>query len=376
MRRFMDTAVGDRRARIFTLVALAAIAAALFLLPTSSAQSAANNRLGGYVAAGLFVIVAVFSLIVEARQLPFTRANLRAARAARAALNTGRALPIPPLPAKLSKTQRNRQPGVEEFVRQIIEIPWGQQVTITGPELRAQFDQAVSTTRRIAGDWRKLSEPIAQFAHMPAPWCYIGAAEVLNRLSFLVGAAFSPIGLRQGLRYIAQAQSVDPENADALITRATLLTGVSDPRWLKLAEATLARVQTLAPNHPRLPNAEAALFNRYGQREKALACLEQASARAQSPTDQAIARIQYANMLLTMGRYDDAVAAYHALLQTESQDPWLWHNLSIALYSLQRYDEALAANERALSIMPFNAATMYGQKIRQKLAAGAGARRP
>ena len=374
MRRFMDTAIGDRRARIVTLLALAVLAVIFIALPTSSAQESANNRLAGYAAVALFVLIAIFSLIVEITQWPFTRANRRAAREASAALKTGRAMPMPPLPRNLSKTQRDRQPDVEAFTLEIIEVPWGQRVSITGSELRTQFDQAVATTRRIAGDWRKLAEPVATFASMPAPWCYIGAAEVLQRLSFLVGGAFSPIGLRQGLRYIAQAQAVDPDNADALITRARLLASVSNPRWLKLAEETLTRVQAIAPNHPRLPAAEAQLFERYGQREKALACLEQSIARAQTSTDQVIARIQYANMLLNMDRNDDAIAAYRTLLQTEQNDPWLWHNLSIALYDVQRYDEALTANERALSIMPFNAAFARGQMIRQKLTASAQTR--
>lgn len=376
MRKFMEAAFGDRRARVLALLALAVFAAGLFALPTSTAREAANNRLASYVAAGLFVVIALFSLIVEARQWPFTRANWRAAREARKALRTGRALPIPPLPRNLSKTQRERQPDVEAFTRQLIEVPWGQRVTIEGPALRPQFDQAVSVTRRIAGDWRKLAEPIAIFARMPAPWCYIGAAEVLQRLSFLVGRAFSPIGLRQGLRYIACAQAAEPDNADALITRARLLSSISDPRWLQLAEQTLTRAQAIAPNHPRLPSAEAALFERHGQKEKALACLEQAIARAQSPQDEVIARIQCAYMLLSLKRYDDAVAAYQTLLKTEPNDPWLWHNLSIALYILKRYEEALSCNERALSIMPFNTAFEYGQKIRQKLAAGAGVPHP
>jgi tetratricopeptide (TPR) repeat protein len=368
VRQLMEMAIGDRRARILTLLALAALAAMLIFLPTSSAQEAANNRLFGYIALGLLALVAIFSLAVEARDLPFIRANLLAAGAARAARKTGRVMPIPPLPRNLSKVQRERQPDVEDYARQLIEIPWGQHVTITGPDLRLQFDQAVTVTRRIAGDWRKLSEPIAVFARMPAPWCYIGAAEVMQRLSFLVGGAFSPIGLRQGLRFIAQAQAVDPDNADALITRARLLTSVSDKRWLWLAEETLARAQAIAPSHPRLPMAEATLFERYGQKEKALACVEQGIARAKSPTDQVIARITYANMLLGMGRYDDAVSAYYTLLQTEQNDPWLWHNLSIALYNLQRYDEALSCNQRALSIMPFNAAFSFGETIRKKLA--------
>lgn len=364
----MEMAIGERRARVITLVALAFLAAMLIFLPTSSAQESANNRLYGYIAAGLCALVLIFSIAVEVRELPFTRANSRAAGEARAALKTGGVMPIPPLPRQLSNVQRERQPDVERYTQQLIEVPWGQRVTISGSDLRPQFDQAVTLTRRVAGDWRKLDEPITIFASMPAPWCYIGAAEVLQRLSFLVGGAYSPVGLRQGLRFIAQAQAVEPDNVDALITRARILTSVSDSRWLKLAEATLARAQAIAPSHPRLPGVEATLFQRYGQKEKALACLEQAIARAQSPGDQVIARITYANQLLDMSRYDDAVSAYRTLLQTESNDPWLWHNLSIALYSLQRYDEALTCNERALSIMPFGAAFSFGDTIRKKLA--------
>lgn len=368
MRRLMDTLFGDRRARVIMLIALAGLAAMLYFLPTSTAQEGVNNRLAGEVIAGLFVIVAILTIILEVREWPFTRANLFAARAVRAALRAPGVMPIPPLPQALSKTQRDRQPDVEEYTRELIEIPWGQRPTITGSDLRPQFDRAVTVTRRIAGDWRKLSEPIAVFAAMPAPWCYIGAAEVLQRLSFLVGGAYSPVGLRQGLRYIAQAQAVDPDNADALITRARLLTSVSDLRWLQLAQDTLTRAQAIAPNHPRLPGVEATLFQRYGQKEKARACLEQAIARAQSPDDQVIARITYANLLLDMGRFEDAVSAYRTLLQTEANDPWLWHNLSIALFNLERYDEALQCNERALSIMPFGAAYSFGETIRKKLA--------
>lgn len=367
MRQLIDMVTGNRSGRIITLVALAFLAAMLLFLPTSSTQEAANNHLFGYIAAGLFALIAVFSLALEARELPFTRADKWAAGEAAAALKTGRAMPIPPLPRDLSKIQRERQPQVESYVRQLIAVPWGQQVTITGSDLRPQFDQTISFVRRVSGDWGKFREPIQTFASMPAPWCYIGAAEVMQRLSFLVGGAFSPVGLRQGLRFIAQAQAVDPDNADALITRARLLTSVSDLRWLQLAQDTLQRAQAIAPNHPRLPGAEATLFERYGQKEKALACIEQSIARAQSPVDQTIARINYANMLLNMGRYDDAVSAYRTLLQTEQNDPWLWHNLSIALYSLQRYDEALSCNERALSIMPFNAAMVRGEMIRKKL---------
>ncbi len=360
-------ATGSRSGRIITLVALAFLAAALTFLPTSSAQEAEKNHLIGYIAAGLFALLAIFSLALEARA-PFIRANRWADRQVKTALKSGRAMPIPPLPRNLSKIQRERQPQVESYVRQLIAVPWGNQVTVSDSEAQRLFYQTLTFVRRVTGDWSKFREPIQVFASMPAPWCYIGAAELMYPLSYLVGNIFSPVGLQQGLRFIAQAQAVDPDNADALLTRARLLACVSDPRWLQLAQETLARAQAIAPNHQRLPGIEATLFQRYGQYEKALACYEQAIARAQSPESRTIARVSYANLLMDMKRYEEAVSAYRTLLETEANDPWLWHNLSIALYSLQRYQEALACNERALSVMPFNAALVRGEMIRKKLA--------
>jgi tetratricopeptide repeat protein len=368
VRAFVEILLGDRRARLIALVALGALAAALYFLPTSTGQEAANNRLGAYVCAGVFALVAILEVAVEIRQASVSRANFQGEAEMRAALRSPGVMPIPPLPKQLSKIQRERQPQVEGYVRQLKAVPWGQQVSMSGSDVRPAFDRAVTVTRRIAGDWGKLGEPIQIFAAMPAPWCYIGAAEVMHRLSFLVGGVFSPVGLRQGLRFIAQAQAVDPDNADALITRARLLSGMNDPYWLNLAGDTLARARTVAPNHFRLPASEAAYYNRLGQKERALACIEESIARAPTPTDRTIAQFTYADTLLDMGRNDEAVVAYRTLLETEASDPWLWHNLSIALYNLQRYDEALDCNQRVLSIMQFNAARVRGDMIRKKLA--------
>lgn len=372
MRAFVEIMLGDRRARLIGLIALGALAAALYFLPTSTAQEAANNRLGAYVCAGVFALVAILEIAVEIRLALFMGADFPGDAEMRAALRGPGVMPIPPLPKQLSKLQRQRQPQVESYVRQLKAVPWGQRVSISSFDVRPAFDRAVTVTRRIAGDWSKLAEPIQVFAGLPAPWCYIGAAEVMHRLSFLVGGAFSPVGLRQGLRFIAQAQAVEPDNADALITRARLLCGINDPYWLNLAGDTLARARAIAPSHFRLPATEASYYNRLGQRERALACVEESIARAPTPTDRTIAQFTYADTLLDMGRNDEAAAAYRALLETETNDPWLWHNLSIALYNLQRYDEALDCNQRALDIMQFNAAKAHGEMIRKKLAERAG----
>jgi tetratricopeptide (TPR) repeat protein len=235
-------------------------------------------------------------------------------------------------------------------------VPWGEQVTVSSTELRTLFDQTVATVRRVSGDWRKFAEPIEVFAGMPVPWCFIGAAEIMRPLSYTRGNLYVPYGLRQGLRFIALAQAADPENADALVTRARLLASSSNRTWLRLAEDTLRRVQAIAPQHPRLPSAEAILFGHFKEYDKALAAIDQAIALAPTPGEKVQAEISRANTLRALERYDEAIAAYQHLLQSETDDPWLWHNLSITLTNVKRYREALDANQHALALMPFAAA--------------------
>jgi hypothetical protein len=368
VQKFLEQTIGNRRGMWTTVVLAFALAAGLILLPTSTAQEAGSNRTAGYVLLGCGALVLIAAIIFEIRRWPFTRSEMMAARRAKAALATGRALPLPPMPKKLSQLQTERRPEVERYARTLVGIPWGERVTIAGAEVRPLFDRTVTFVRRVPGDWSKFSEPIGVFAHMPAPWCYIGAAEVMQRLSFHVGGVFSPVGLRQGLRFIAQAQAVEPDNPDALLTRARLLASTSDPRWLRMAEDTLGRLQAIAPDHPRLPLTEANFFRRYGQNEKALYCIERAIAIATDPVEQVIARAGKADLLANMGRWEESAQEYRTLLQTDDKDPWFWHNLSIDLYRLERYGEALECNQRALSIMPFNAAFSFGETIRKKLA--------
>jgi tetratricopeptide (TPR) repeat protein len=371
MSKLLDKTLGNRLSRWIIVVALAALAAMLILLPTSTQQEHATNQTVGFVLLGLGVLALLGATIMEIRDWPITQLERAYSSGARAAILSGRALPIPALPQRDVVATQTALRDVRAFAHELMAVPWGEQVTVSSAELRPQFDQTVADVRRVPGDWRKYAEPIRVFAGMPAPWCYIGAAEIMQRLSYTRAGTYVPFGLRQGLRFIALAQAADPENVDALVTRARLLASSWDQVWLRLAEDTLRRVQAIAPNHPRLPSAEATLFTHFHEHEKALMATEQAIARAPTPTDKVVAQIVRANILLDMERYDEAITTYRELLRTETEDPWLWHNLSLALINEKRYQEALDCNQRALALMPFRAAAELTPAL-QKLAGSAG----
>jgi tetratricopeptide (TPR) repeat protein len=250
------------------------------------------------------------------------------------------------------------------------QVPWGQNPTVALADAPVAFNQTVARVRRIRGDWSKLSEPINIFASLPKPWCYIGAAEVMHRLSYLQGYAFAPAGLRQGLRFVAESQFFEAMHPDALVIRAVLLAGTKSKDWLALADQTLDLLRKVAPNHPRLPNAEAMIHLQRGEYEAALACDDRIIANPPSPEEGFAAQANRASILWDLKRNDEALEAFQGVLERDPNDAWVWHNMSILLTQMGRLNEALDANTHALNIMDFGVARAQRQTILAKINAG------
>jgi tetratricopeptide (TPR) repeat protein len=234
----------------------------------------------------------------------------------------------------------------------------------------AVFNQTVARVRRIRGDWSKLSEPINTFASLPKPWCYIGAAEVMHRLSYLQGYAFAPAGLRQGLRFVAESQFFEAMQPDALVISTVLLAGAKAKDWLALADQTLDLLRKVAPDHLRLPNAEAMIHLQRGEYEAALACDDRIIANPPSPEEGFAARANRASILWDLKRNDEALEAFRGVLEIDATDAWVWHNMSILLTQMGRLNEALDANTHALNIMDFGVARAQRETILAKINAG------
>lgn len=286
---------------------------------------------------------------------------------------SGQLLPIPALPQPRSDITQDDMAHIEGYAQRMASLPWGDHISIAPEAVRPTFDQTVARVQSVTGDWSELGGPIDTFVGLPRPLCYVGAAEVMYRLSYLRSHTYAPNGLRQGLRFIARAQYTEPRQPDALVIRTKLLAGGATKSWLELADATLALLKEVAPEHPRLPDAEMAIHVQRREYEAALACAERMIANPPSPEETYIAQSRRSDLLLNMKRYDEAIAAYDTLLAQKPRDPWKWHNKSIALMNLGRFDEALECNAQALSIMDFGAAhTVREHILAREASASAG----
>lgn len=291
-------------------------------------------------------------------------------------LSGGKLLPIPPLPKEpIPGVSQEELMQVETTAKQLKEVPWGNHVEFPEAQARAVFESTLAEVNTFTGDWMMLRGPVRVFAGLPRPLCFVGAAEVMLRLSCIQGTTYAPFGLRQGLRFAMHAQLHTPLQPDALIVQLKLLAACRVPYWQELATKTLGMLQQVAPTHPRLPLTQMFYHCMRGEYEQAVACADRAVRLATGPADAASLLSSKALLLMSLNRYDDAVTDFENALLLKADDPWIWHNTSIALAHLGRYHGALECSDRALSIMDFGAARIQREKIVQSLAGRSGEHR-
>jgi tetratricopeptide (TPR) repeat protein len=340
------------------------------LYPSASTSGSSSDGLTVLLAGAFFTALGLFALVVALRVGAMQRRQSTTLQRVNEMKASGQLLPIPHLPPPPKGISADRIKQVEQYTRQMAQVPWGKNTQVAPADAPAIFNQAVARTRRIRGDWSKLSEPINIFAGLPAPWCWVGAAEVMYRLSYLQNYDFAPVGLQHGLKFVAEAQFVDPAQPDALVIRTRLLAGSKAPRWLELADQTVERLRQVAPNHPRLPDAEASIHLQRGESEAALACDDRIIANPATPEDKFSALANRASILQSLKRNDEALAAFRGVLEIDPNDAWVWHNMSVLLTQMGRFSEALDANTHALNAMDFALARAQRQTILAKMNAG------
>jgi tetratricopeptide (TPR) repeat protein len=329
-------------------------------------------RISISIGAAFFLLLALMVLIsnvVIGRNQRRLRRTAESEAREKQLLAEGKLLPIPPLPTEPPQgVSPEELAQVEATATQLREIPWGDQIEYPADQAPSIFESALAEVNAASGDWAKLQRLAQVFAGLPRPLCHVGAAEVMFRLSYLRGTTYAPVGLRQGLRFATRAQLHTPLQPDALIAQLKLLVACREPYWQELATKTLTMIRQVAPDHPRLPLAEMFYHSIRGEYEEALVCADRALRTATSPVEAASILSSKASLLMSLDRYADAVLSFQNASSLNPDDPWIWHNASIALTHLGRYHEALQCCERALSIMDFGAARAQHEKIMESLA--------
>jgi tetratricopeptide (TPR) repeat protein len=365
--------------RVVFTVTLLLIGAVSFLVYASLSGSGSAAKSITAVATGIVfvtlgLLMSLFTLRIGRLQQGVQWRYKSATSRLRHLKASGQLLPIPGLPPLPEGINPQDVARVAAYADQMAHLRWGDQPRVSAADAPKVFNRTVARVRLIHGDWELLREPIGIFTSLPRPLCYVGAAEIMHSLSNHTGTTFVPLGLRQGLRFIARSQITEAMQPDALVIRTKLLASSTSPAWLELADQSLEHLRQVDPGHPRLPDAAATIYLRRGQYERAIACYDQVLANPPSADEAFVAQVNRAAALERLQRYDEAIEAYRHALQVEPNDAWAWHNISLLLLNQGRLEEALQANTQALSIMSFANAQMSRKRILDAIARRDGVR--
>jgi tetratricopeptide (TPR) repeat protein len=342
------------------LIVGVSLGAALVLLAVYRTYSGgqASEAYSLYTAAGACFAFAAF--LERARYVQARRPPIMPQQLARM-VKRGYRLPVPDTASIPRQVTPQDLQEAEGSARRMALQPWGQRPSVPAEEAHALFDHTVAVVRRVRGNWDAFQAPAATFLSLPDPWSRIGGAEIVYRLSYLQWRIYAPQGLRFALGQINTVLQEYPLQPDALVMRVKLLAGSPARQWLLLAQESLDLLKYCAPKHPRIPDAEASVRIQQGNNVAALQCLDRAIAVAPSEEERFVAYATKAAVLADLGqgdvkRLEQAAQAYDQVLAIDPRDPWTWHNKSVVLQQLGRYQEALDCNTRALEIMDFGTA--------------------
>ena len=65
--------------------------------------------------------------------------------------------------------------------------------------------------------------------------------------------------------------------------------------------------------------------------------------------------------MANLGRFEEAIASFDTILQSQSDFYPAWSNRGIALANLERFEEAIASFDKALKLQPNDANAFYGK---------------
>lgn len=166
----------------------------------------------------------------------------------------------------------------------------------------------------------------------------------------LQGQAHTQLGhYEQAIAAYDQALALAPEDFSIWTNQAWVLELLGQQ-----TEALTSYEQAIAlkPDHARALVAQCKLLNRLGQFEPALAACDQAIAgdglwwslgMAQAWNEKSFS-------LSGLGKYEEALAAVNRAVGIRPHYPEAWNNRAVVLWYLERYPEAIAATEQAITL--------------------------
>ncbi len=199
------------------------------------------------------------------------------------------------------------------------------------------------------------------------PYAYAGIAAVLQSAAFSHSDVYEQAGLVESQRWLERAQAIVADRVEINFLEALLYINLKE---YSNARLLLDHFERENYQHFSICTTEMKYWDRQNDVKQVFAWFQQAMRLGATKARQSYSLSRLAGCYLNNRCYQHAIHAYQQLAQLDPEDPWLWHNRSIAHFRLKQYKDAEKCNKKALGLMDFQAARDMERAIKQKRPAG------
>jgi tetratricopeptide (TPR) repeat protein len=242
---------------------------------------------------------------------------------------------------------------------------WPQE-TILSTESQAIYEHGMDMLNMYRGHPQVLVDALKVFQDCGSQaYAAAGCASALMISAYESGDDYSAEGLELARPWLIKAQELAPNHVEIDFLEAELYIYL---RQNEFARSVLDYLNTAdGPKHFYLCLSE--LYYWYAQKnqEQYQHWYDLAILQATNKGRQICLLSRAAGFFLALEEWKKVIGIYRDLAALDPEDPWLWHNVSLAYYHLERYDKAQQANKKALEIMDFEVAREMEALLKNKL---------
>jgi len=262
---------------------------------------------------------------------------------------------------------------IEKMLPALAKIDWPN--TPEATELgRKTYDIGLDKAEEYKRDARVLAAALRTFQTGDSrPYAFAGVAYVLVMASRENDGSYAEIGLSSALEWLEKAQELAPDVVDINMIEAFIY--VYSGRFAD-ARLVLDFLESVNSNDYHVLRAEIAYWQEQGLLDETVSWYEKAAVAADSVPQKLRLRSSLGDCYLTMKQYEKAVEIYTEAIHFSRENPWLWHNLSLAYWNMEEDKEAARCNKHALTLNPdFPEARKMEAMLKERMEAGGLKRR-
>lgn len=254
---------------------------------------------------------------------------------------------------------------VEKMLPVLAKMEWPEndQVTELG---RRTYEIGLDKADEFKFDSKVLASALRTFQSGDSkPFAYAGVAYTLVKAAREADGTYNELGLNASLDWLEKAQDLAPDVTDINMIEAYIY--VYSGRF-EDARLILDYLQGIDNGNYHVRKAEVSFWQEQGKLEEAVYWYDKAIAAADTVPQKLRLRSDLGDFYLAMGRHEKAIEIYREAIHFAKENARMWHNMSLAYWHLEDFEEAARCNKRALALRPeFSAARKMEAMLDEKM---------